>query len=224
LGGIRALVESVALRLAFRLNPDGGGEPSDHTEPLRQGRVISAPARQGRLVGALLEAHDRAEDDRMGVAFDDLLDQAIEGRDRIGEDGRAGRERGPLCAVEAPGSMRAAVSAEAMGERVMARGEQADREGALVAQCGEGRGRTREAEDKRRRAQRTGREQRDRATEARFALSTSDDRHPRGQRPHRLSKGGAVGVAQAPVAHDRASTRRSRELCVRPMATIAPPP
>ena len=44
----------------------------------------------------------------------------------------------------------------------------------------------------------------DRAAGARFALAAGDDRDPRGERPHRMSKGGAVGVAQAPVAHARA--------------------
>ncbi len=62
----------------------------------------------------------------MGVALDDLLDQAIEGRDRIGEDRGASRERGPLRSVEPAGSMHAAVPAEAVGERLMARGEQVD--------------------------------------------------------------------------------------------------
>ncbi len=133
---------------------------------LNQGRVISAPARQNRLVGALLEAHDGAEHDRVRVAFDDLLDQAIESRDRIGEDGRSGRERGPLRAVEAAGPMHAAVSAEAMGERLMARGEQVDREGVRLAQSGERRGRAREADDERRRRQRQGRERDDRAAGA----------------------------------------------------------
>ena len=50
---------------------------------LDQRRVVSAPAYENRFVHALLEADDGAEHDRMGMAFDDLLYQAIEGRDRI---------------------------------------------------------------------------------------------------------------------------------------------
>ena len=50
---------------------------------LDQRRVLSAPACENRFVHALLEADDRAEHDRMGMAFEDLLDEAIEGRDRI---------------------------------------------------------------------------------------------------------------------------------------------
>ena len=104
------------------------------TEPrLNQGRVLSAPARQDRFVDALFQAHDGAQHDRMGVAFDDLLDQAIERRDRIGKDWGAGRERDPLRCVETAGSMHAAVSAEPMGERLMASGEQVDRECARLA-------------------------------------------------------------------------------------------
>ena len=57
---------------------------------LNKGRVLSAPAHKDGFVGALLEAHHRAEDDRMGVALDDLLDEAVEGRDRIGEQRSAG--------------------------------------------------------------------------------------------------------------------------------------
>ena len=53
---------------------------------LNQGRVLAAPARQDRFIHPLFQAYDRAEDDCMGVAFDDLLDQTVEGRDRIGED------------------------------------------------------------------------------------------------------------------------------------------
>ena len=60
------------------------------------------------------------------------------------------------------------------------------------------------------RRQRQGRERDDGAAAPRFALAASDDRDPRGQRSHRMSKVGAVGVAQAPVAHARASTRRRR--------------
>ena len=89
---------------------------------LNQGRVLAAPARQNWFVNALLEAHDGAEDDRMGVAFDDLLDQAVEGRERIGKDGGAGRQTDPLRGVETAGSMDAAVSTEAMGKRLVAGG------------------------------------------------------------------------------------------------------
>ena len=73
----------------------------------------------------------------MGVAFDDLLDQAIEGRERIGEDRGAGREGDPIRAIEATGAVHAAAPAEAMGERLMTRGEQVDRERAHLAQSGE---------------------------------------------------------------------------------------
>src|SRR5580692_9533094 len=91
---------------------------------LNEGRVFPAPAREDRFVEPLLEADDGAEDDRVGVALDDLLDQAIEGCDRVGEDRGAGRKREPLRRVETAGSMHAAVPAEAMCERLMARGEQ----------------------------------------------------------------------------------------------------
>ena len=168
---------------------------------LSQARVISAPPGQDRFVDALGQADDSAEDNCMRVAFNDLLDQAIEGRDRIGEDRGAGRERGPLRAVEAPRPMHAAVSAESMGERPMARREQIDRECARVPQCGECRRRAREADDEGRRSQRQRRERRGRAAGADFTFSAGDDRDARRQRPHRLSKGGAVGMAQAPVAH-----------------------
>ena len=53
---------------------------------LKEGRIFSAPARQDRFVNALLEAHDGAKHNHMRVAFDDLLDQAIEGGDRVRED------------------------------------------------------------------------------------------------------------------------------------------
>ena len=86
------------------------------------------------------EAHHRAEDDRVRMALDDLLDQAIEGRDRVGENGGAGREGDPLRAIEAADPVSAAVAAEPMGERFVARGEQADRECARQAQSGERRG------------------------------------------------------------------------------------
>jgi hypothetical protein len=181
---------------------DGGGSASLN-EALDQGRVISPPPAQDRFVDALREAYDGAEDHCMRVALDDLLDQAIEGRDRIGEDRGAGRERGPLRAVEAPRPVHAAVSAEAMGERLMARREQIDRERAGLTQSGERRGRARKADDKRRRGQRQGRERDDRTAGARFTFSAGDDRDARRQRPHRMSKGGAVGVPQSPVAHAR---------------------
>ena len=141
----------------------------------------------------------------MGMALDDLLDQAIEGCGRIGEDRGAGRERGPLRLVEPAGSLHAAVSAEAVGERLMARGKQADRECARLAQSGERRGRAREAHEKRRRGQRQGRKRSGCAAGARLVLPAGDDRDPRGESAHRMSKGGAVGVAQSPIAHARAS-------------------
>ena len=90
----------------------------------------------------------------------------------------------------------------------MARGEQADGESARLAQSGERRGRAREANEERRRGQRQGRERGGRAAGARFVLSAGDDRDPRGERSHRMPKGVAVGVAQSPVAHARASTSR----------------
>ena len=110
------------------------------------------------------------------------------------------------CAVsKRSGSVHAAVSAEAMRERLMAGRKQVDRECARLAQSGERRRGAREANDQRRRRQRQGRERDDSAAAPRFAFAASDDRDPRGQRSHRMSKGGAVGVAQAPVAHARAS-------------------
>jgi hypothetical protein len=191
-----AASSTAALRQALCSRP----RPFRHVF-LSQARVISAPPGQDRFVDALGEADDSAQDNCMRVAFDDLLDQAIEGRDRIGEDRGAGRERGPLRAVEAPRPMHAAVSAESMGERPMARREQIDRECARVAQCGECRRRAREADDEGRRSQRQRRERCGRAAGAGFSFSAGDDRDARRQRPHRLSKGGAVGMAQAPVAH-----------------------
>ena len=74
--------------------------------------------------------------------------------------------------------MHAAMSAEAMGERLMARGEQADGERAGLAQSGERRGRAREAHEERRRGQRQGGERCGRAAGARFVLAAGDDRDP----------------------------------------------
>ena len=54
---------------------------------------------QRPLLGALAKAHDRAEDDRVRVALDDLLDKAVERRERVGENRRAGRELDPFCTV-----------------------------------------------------------------------------------------------------------------------------
>ena len=82
-----------------------GHEPSRD----RAGRRVSTRARTPRaaredgFVDALLEADDGAEDDRVGMALDDLLDQAVEGCDRIGEDRGAGRERDPLRASRTGG-------------------------------------------------------------------------------------------------------------------------
>ena len=59
-------------------------------------RVLAAAAREDGFVDALLEADDGAEDDCMGMALDNLLDQTIESYDRIGEDRGASRERGPF--------------------------------------------------------------------------------------------------------------------------------
>ena len=106
---------------------------------------------------------------------------------------------------EPAGSLHAAVSTEAVGERLMARGKQADRECSRLAQSGKRRGRAREAHEERRRGQRQGRKRSGCAAGARFVLSAGDDRDPRGEGSHRMSKGGAVGVAQSPIAHARAS-------------------
>ena len=56
------------------------------------------------------------------------------------EDRGAGRQRDPPAAVETEGSTHAAVAAEALGERLMARRKEVDRECASLAQCGERRG------------------------------------------------------------------------------------
>src|SRR5271170_374500 len=121
-----------------------GSAPGPHnvrSQPAsREGRIVSLPVRQGWFGGALAQAHHRPEDDRVRMALDELFDHAIEGRNRVGENGSAGREGDPLRAIEAARSMGAAMAAEAMGERLMAGGEQADRERSLVAQSGEGRG------------------------------------------------------------------------------------
>ena len=135
--------------------------------------------------------------------------------------GRAGRERDPLGFVKATRPVGAAVAAEPMGERLVACGEQADRERARLAQSGEGRGRARETDEQRRRRQRKRRERGYRAADPRFAFAASDDCDPGSERPHRMSKGGAVGVAQASVAHARASISRSRALWAPPMSQIA---
>jgi hypothetical protein len=58
---------------------------------LTQWRVSRLAMRQRRLLGAFAKADDRAEDDRVRMALDDVLDQAVEGRERVGEDGGAGR-------------------------------------------------------------------------------------------------------------------------------------
>jgi hypothetical protein len=163
---------------------------------------------QDGFLGALLEAHDGAKDDRMGMALDDLFDQAVERGDRIGEHRGAGRERRPLRRVETVSPMHAAVPAEAMGEGLMARGEQADGESACLAQSGERRGQASEAYEEGRRGQRQGRKRGGRAAGARFVLSAGDNRDPRGEGSHSVPKGVAVGVAQSPVAHVRAPTSR----------------
>ena len=49
--------------------------------------------RQRRLFGAFLQAYDGAEHDGVRMPVDDLLDQAVEGGERVGENGRAGGER-----------------------------------------------------------------------------------------------------------------------------------
>ena len=137
----------------------------------------------------------------MGVAFDDLFDQAIERRERIGKDRGAGRERGPLRPIEPPGTMHAAVAAESMGNCLMAGGKQAHRECGRLAQSGECRRGAREADNQRRRSERQGCERDDRAARAGFSVAARDDRDSRRQSPHCVSKGGAVGMPQAPLAH-----------------------
>ena len=71
---------------------------------LTQWGVSSLAMRQRRLVGAFAEAHDRAEDNRVRMALDHFLDQAVERRERVGEDGApvesvihsaASKRRGP---------------------------------------------------------------------------------------------------------------------------------
>ena len=107
-------------------------------------------------------------------------------------------------------SLNAAVSTEAMGERLMARAEEADGERARLAQSGKRRGRAREAHEERRRGQRQGGKRCGCAAGARFVLSAGDDRDPCGEGPHRMPEGGAVGVAELPVAHARVSIAKPK--------------
>ena len=67
------------------------------------------------------------------MPLDRLLDQAVEGGDRVGEDRRAGRERPPARALEAPGAVNAAASAELLRQLLMPGGEQIDGKGPGLA-------------------------------------------------------------------------------------------
>src|SRR6202034_3714886 len=115
---------TIVWRHYFDTGSSGGGPaPGPHSvrsQPAsREGRIVSLPVRERRFGGALAQAHHRAEDDRVRMALDELFDHAIEGRNRVGENGSAGREGDPLRAIEAARSMGAAMAAEAMGERLM---------------------------------------------------------------------------------------------------------
>ena len=68
---------------AFEFRKLGGRRKtgSSATAASARGGKLAAPMRERRLVGAFPQAHDGAEDDRVRMALDDLLDQAVEGGD-----------------------------------------------------------------------------------------------------------------------------------------------
>jgi len=101
--------------------------------------------RQRRLVDPFPEAYDGAEHDGVRMSFDDLLDQAVEGGDRVGENRGARGQRRPLRAVEAPIAVEAAAPAEALRQGLVPRREKVDGKGACPLEASEGGGRSREA-------------------------------------------------------------------------------
>ena len=86
-----------------------------------------------RAALAALNGDDGADDDRVGVALEDLFDPAVDRRQRVGEQRRAGRERRPAADGEARRAALADPAGEAVGELAMARAEQIDGEGAGLA-------------------------------------------------------------------------------------------
>ena len=81
------------------------------------------------------------------MTLDRLLDDAVEGGQRIGENGRPCGQRDPLSAFEPAGTVHPAASAEAVGQRLVARREQVHRERAGLSEAGQRRGRTRKADE-----------------------------------------------------------------------------
>ena len=87
-----------------------------------------------RAALAALNGGDGADDDRVGVALEDLFDPAVDRRQRVGEQRRAGGERRPAADGEARRAALADAAGEAVGEFAVARAEQIDGEGAGLAQ------------------------------------------------------------------------------------------
>ena len=74
-----------------------------------------------RAVVAAPNGDDGADDDRVGVALEDLFDPAVDRRQRVGEQRRAGGERRPTADGEARRAALADPAGEAVGELAVAR-------------------------------------------------------------------------------------------------------
>jgi len=170
--------------------------------------VPAAPMGERRLLRAFLEAHDRAEHNRVRMPFDDFLDQAIECAERVSEDRSAGRERGPASVGEAPLAVYAAPAAETVRERLVPGGEKVNRKGGCSTYARKSRGRAREANEQRRRRQRQRRKRGDGAPNAVVSVSAGDDGDAGGQRPHSMAKCAAIGMMEASLAHAAVPFRR----------------
>src|SRR5271166_5865592 len=109
---------------------------------------------------AFAQAYDRAENDRVRMTLDDLLDEAVERSQRVRQNRSPRREGGPARAVETARTMNPAASAKAMRKRFVARRKKIDREGARLAQTRERRGEAGQANEEGWRGQREGCERR----------------------------------------------------------------
>ena len=149
-----------------------------------------------RAALAALDGGDGADDDRVRVALEDLLDPAVDRRQRVGEQRRAGGERRPATDGEARRAARAGAAGEAVGEFAVARAEQIDREGAGLAQPLERQCVAAEADEQGRRRQRQRRQRGDSAARARLAAAAGDERHAGGEFAHGLTKDGRLAAGR----------------------------
>jgi len=77
---------------------------------------MAAPMQErGRCAGKP-DRLDRADDDGVGMAVDNVFDAAIEHRQRVKQRGRACRQRRPIASRKARRALRAVAPGEAFGE------------------------------------------------------------------------------------------------------------